>query len=132
MHIFVLYYKKNSKGDSMAKKTEINCPVSATLKLIGGKYKSLILWHLMRGTMRYGEIQRLIPEATPKMLTQQLRELENDGLLVRTVYPVVPPKVEYSLTELGRSLEPILIAMYDWGAEYMKNNNIKICCSMER
>ena len=83
--------KKIVKGIPWLRKPKINCPVSATLKLIGGKYKSLILWHLMRGTMRYGEIQRLIPEATPKMLTQRL-ELENDGLLVRTVYPVVPPK----------------------------------------
>ncbi|MGI6773264.1 MAG: helix-turn-helix transcriptional regulator [Clostridiales bacterium] len=116
----------------MSDYSDINCPVSATLRLIGGKYKALILWHLMRETLRHGEIQRLIPQATPKMLTQQLRELEKDGLLNRTVYPVVPPKVEYSLTELGKSLEPILIAMYDWGADYMKSNDIEICCSMNR
>lgn len=108
----------------------INCPVDATLNLIGGKYKSLILWHLIDGTLRYGELQKLIPQATPKMLTQQLRELELDNLLQRTVYPIVPPKVEYSLTELGLSLRPILTAMYRWGTGYMKNNNLEICCSM--
>lgn len=108
----------------------LNCPVDATLNLIGGKYKSLILWHLIDGTLRYGELQSLIPQATPKVLTQQLRELENDNLLKRKVYPVVPPKVEYSLTELGMSLHPILTAMYTWGAKYMKDNDMKICCNM--
>ncbi len=108
----------------------LNCPVDATLRLIGGKYKSLILWHLMDATMRYGELQKLVPQATPKMLTQQLRELEDDNLLTRTVYPVVPPKVEYSLTDLGRSLKPILSAMYDWGTGYMKHAGREIACSM--
>jgi DNA-binding HxlR family transcriptional regulator len=100
------------------------------LRLIGGKYKALILWHLVDATMRHGELQKLIPQATPKMLTQQLREMENDNLLERTVYPVVPPKVEYSLTDLGRSLKPILVAMYDWGAGYMKHAGREITCSM--
>ncbi len=109
----------------------LNCPVDATIRLIGGKYKSLILWHLIDGTLRHGEIQKLIPQATPKMLTQQLRELESDNLLKRTVHPVVPPKVEYSLTDFGLSLRPILNAMYHWGADYMKNNNLDICCSMK-
>ncbi len=68
----------------------LNCPVDATLRLIGGKYKSLILWHLIDGTLRHGELRKLIPQATPKMLTQQLRELESDNLLKRRVYPVVP------------------------------------------
>ena len=108
----------------------LNCPVDATLGLIGGKYKSLILWHLMDGALRHGQLQRVIPQATPKMLTQQLRELEGDNLLNRTVYPVVPPKVEYSLTAIGQSLKPILSAMYDWGAEYMKQNGLEISCSM--
>ncbi|MDR0851048.1 MAG: helix-turn-helix transcriptional regulator [Clostridiales Family XIII bacterium] len=111
---------------------DLNCPVEATLKLIGGKYKGLILWHLVDRTLRHGEIQRLIPQATPKMLTQQLRELENDNLLSRKVYPVVPPKVEYALTEFGLSLKPILNAMYDWGAIYMHDNNIEITCSMAK
>jgi DNA-binding HxlR family transcriptional regulator len=110
--------------------TEYNCPVDATLDIIGGKYKSLILWHLMDVTLRFGELRKLIPQATPKMLTQQLRELEQDGLVVRTVYPVVPPKVEYKLSELGISIRPILSAMYDWGADYLTENGIKINCSM--
>ena len=110
----------------------LNCPVDATLRLIGGKYKALILWHLVSGTMRHGEIQKLVPQATPKMLTQQLRELENDDLLARKVYPVVPPKVEYSLTDFGKSLKPILAAMYDWGAGYMQSNHRAISCTMTR
>jgi DNA-binding HxlR family transcriptional regulator len=109
---------------------DLNCPVEATLKLIGGKYKGLILWHLVDATLRYGELQRLIPQATPKMLTQQLRELEADHLLKRKVYPVVPPKVEYSLTEFGESLKPILSSMYNWGADYMNKSGIEITCSM--
>ena len=108
----------------------LNCPVDSTLRLIGGKYKALILWHLISGTLRHGELQKLIPQATPKMLTQQLRELESDNLLAREVYPVVPPKVEYSLTGLGRSLQPILSAMYDWGAGYMMDNGLEINCNM--
>ena len=108
----------------------LNCPVDSTLRLIGGKYKALILWHLISGTLRHGELQKLIPQATPKMLTQQLRELESDNLLAREVYPVVPPKVEYSLTGLGRSLQPILSAMYDWGAGYMTDNGLEINCNM--
>ena len=95
------------------------CPVEATLGLIGGKYKSLILWHLAKRTLRYNEISKLVPTATPKMLTQQLRELEADNLLVRTVYPVVPPKVEYSLTDFGESIVPVLDAMCNWGANYL-------------
>lgn len=108
----------------------LNCPVDATIRLIGGKYKSLILWHLIGGTLRHGELHKLIPQATPKMLTQQLRELESDNLLTRKVYPVVPPRVEYSLTDFGRSLKPILTAMYEWGAEYMRDNGREISCSM--
>jgi len=109
---------------------EYNCPVVATLDMIGGKYKSLILWHLTDATLRFGEIRRLIPQATPKMLTQQLRELEKDNLVLRTVYPVVPPKVEYRLSDLGKSIKPILEAMYAWGADYMKDNGMMITCSM--
>jgi DNA-binding HxlR family transcriptional regulator len=108
----------------------LNCPVDATLRLIGGKYKALILWHLIGGTLRHGELHKLIPQATPKMLTQQLRELEGDRLLARRVYPVVPPKVEYSLTDFGRSLQPILSAMYYWGAGYMRDNGQEISCNM--
>lgn len=108
----------------------LNCPVDTTLRLIGGKYKSLILWHLLEGTKRHGELQKLIPQSTPKMLTQQLRELEGDELINREVFPVVPPKVEYSLTDKGKSLKPILIAMYDWGANIMIEKGQEISCSM--
>ena len=107
-----------------------NCPVDATIEMIGGKYKSLILWHLIDATLRFGELRKLIPQATPKMLTQQLRELEEDNLVVRTVYPVVPPKVEYSLTDLGLSIRPILTLMYDWGAGYLRSQGVEASCSM--
>ncbi len=108
------------------------CPVTLTLRLIGGKHKSLILWNLLEGTMRYSDLRRAIPEATPKMLIQQLRELEQDGLVERTVYAVVPPKVEYCLTPMGRTIEPILTAMYRWGTRYLeKQHQQKPCCSMK-
>ena len=107
-----------------------NCPVEATLDLVGGKYKALILWHLSGGTLRFSELRNRIPKATPKMLTQQLRELEADDLVHREVYPVIPPKVEYSLTATGRSLMPILVAMRDWGAAYLRGKNQEPCCFM--
>lgn len=107
-----------------------NCPVDATLSLIGGKYKSLILWQLSQNTLRYSELKKLIPNATPKMLTQQLRELEEDNLIIRTVYPVVPPKVEYHLSAFGKSIKPVLNAMYEWGESYLKKNGKEACCSM--
>lgn len=109
---------------------EYNCPVNATLELIGGKYKTLILWHLINTTLRFGELKKLIPQATPKMLTQQLRELEEANLIIRTVYPVVPPKVEYTISDLGISIKPILEAMYNWGTGYLNDNNKDINCSM--
>ncbi|HNW86289.1 MAG TPA: winged helix-turn-helix transcriptional regulator [Candidatus Limiplasma sp.] len=98
--------------------------------MIGGKYKALILWHLLDATLRFGELRKLIPQATPKMLTQQLRELEQSELILRTVYPVVPPKVEYALTDLGRSIRPILFGMYDWGADYLRREGQEVNCSM--
>jgi len=106
-----------------------SCPVEATISLIGGKYKSLILWHLMDSTLRFNELSRFIPRATPKMLTQQLRLLENDNLITRKVYPVVPPKVEYSLTEFGISLTPILQSMYHWGNDYLEELSIETECT---
>jgi len=114
----------------MKKPREETCPVSATLHLIGGKYKALLLWHLTSGTLRFHQLRDLVSEATPKMLTQQLRELEGDGLITRTVHPVVPPKVEYALTEQGRSLFPILEAMYLWGSARMEGAGLSPCCSM--
>ena len=107
-----------------------NCPVEATLELIGGKYKALILWHLAEGKLRFSELRKAIQSATPKMLTQQLRELESQNLIHREVFPVIPPKVEYSLTEVGQSLMPILVAMRDWGAEHMRQKNMEPCCFM--
>ena len=107
-----------------------NCPEEATLDLIGGKYQALILWHLSEKKLRFSELKKMV-SATPKMLTQQLRELESQRLVHREVFPVVPPKVEYSLTELGKSLMPILVAMRDWGADYLrKNTNREPCCFM--
>lgn len=110
--------------------TVYNCPVSTTLQLIGGKYKALILWHLMDKTLRFSELRKLVTNATAKMLTQQLRELESDGLVVRTVYPVVPPKVEYSLTERGTSLQPVLQSMYSWGEQVLKAKGLEPNCTM--
>lgn len=107
-----------------------NCPVEATLELIGGKYKALILWRLSGGKLRFSELKKVIVNATPKMLTQQLRELEASALIHREVFPVVPPKVEYSLTETGRSLMPILVAMRDWGAGYLRGKNMEASCFM--
>ena len=107
-----------------------NCPVEATLDLIGGKYKALILWHLSEKKLRFSELKKAVKNATPKMLTQQLRELEEQDLIHREVYPVIPPKVEYSLTETGRSLLPILVAMRDWGAAYLRGKDQEPCCFM--
>ena len=107
-----------------------NCPVEATLELIGGKYKALILWHLSEGKLRFSELRKVITNATPKMLTQQLRELEAQALIHREVFPVIPPKVEYSLTELGKSLMPSLVAMRDWGAGYLRTKDLESCCFM--
>ena len=96
------------------------CPCGATLSLIGGKYKIVILWFLYQNSvLRFNELHRLVPEATTKMLAQQLRELEADGLVERKAYPVIPPRVEYSLTAFGRSVLPVLEAMNEWGAAYL-------------
>lgn len=96
-----------------------NCPVEAVLSVIGGKYKPIILRHLIGKTLRFSELQKFMPQATPKMLTQQLRELERVGVIHREVFPVVPPRTEYSLTEFGKTLTPVLEAMCDWGKKYM-------------
>ncbi|AWB45628.1 HxlR family transcriptional regulator [Paenibacillus sp. CAA11] len=97
----------------------INCEKELTLAVIGGKWKLIILWHLGKeGTKRFGELKQLIPHITQKMLTNQLRELEEDLLVHREVYAQVPPKVEYSLTDYGKSLMPVLELMYDWGKHY--------------
>lgn len=111
---------------------EYNCPVEATLERIGGKYKTLILWHLVDKKLRFNELQKCIKRATPKMLTQQLRELEADGLIIRKVYPVVPPHVEYSLSDFGKTIIPVLEVMYSWGSDYLSMQG-KVCnCSMKK
>ncbi|GAA4492633.1 winged helix-turn-helix transcriptional regulator [Gluconacetobacter tumulicola] len=91
------------------------CAVEATLELIDGKWKGVILFHLLQGTMRFNAIRKRLPNVTQRMLTAQLRELEQDGFVLRTVYAEVPPKVEYSLNERGRSLEPVITALKSWG-----------------
>ncbi len=96
------------------------CPVEVVLHLLGGKWKPMILHHLNRGTHRFGQLRRLLPGATQQMLTVHLRELERDGLVHREVYAQVPPKVEYSLTEVGRSLGPVVGSMARWGEAYSR------------
>ncbi|MDB5355999.1 MAG: helix-turn-helix transcriptional regulator [Phycisphaerales bacterium] len=91
------------------------CPAETTLEVIGGRWKVPILWFLFQGTRRFSELRRSLEGVTQKMLTQQLRELESDGIVNRKVYPQVPPKVEYSLTGEGQSLKPVVEAMCKWG-----------------
>jgi DNA-binding HxlR family transcriptional regulator len=106
--------------------TVFNCPVEATLSVIGGKWKVVILFHLSHsGTHRFAELRRKIPGVSERMLTQQLRELEHDGVVFREVYPEVPPKVEYSLTEYGETLRPICELMCGWGKKHMKRITTK-------
>ena len=105
---------------------EAECPVRATVRLLGGKYKSVVIWSLRNGKKRCSEIQAMIPEATGKMLTKQLRELEADGLIERKVYPVVPPKTEYSLTEFGETAIPLIMDMSRWGAVYLEREGIPV------
>jgi len=95
-----------------------NCPAETTLAVIGGRWKTPLLYHLFQGVKRFSVLQRALHGVTQKMLTQQLREMEKDGLVHRQIYPEVPPRVEYSLTPLGMSLEPVVQAMCDWGSKY--------------
>ena len=99
------------------------CPVETALDVLAGKWKILILWYLRSETKRFNELQKLLPRTTQKMLIQKLRELEVDGIVHREVYPVVPPKVEYSLTEYGKSLKPILKQLYLWGEVHKEKFN---------
>jgi DNA-binding HxlR family transcriptional regulator len=101
------------------------CPVETTLQLIGSKWKVLILRDLIGGTKRFGELKKSIGNVSQKVLTQQLRMMEEDGLLNREIFAEVPPRVEYSLTDLGMSLKPILDAMSHWGADYKLKSNMK-------
>src|SRR5919197_5719342 len=103
-----------ARGATMKRKG-LKCPAELTLDVIGGRWKVLILWQLFQGEKRFSELFRSLDGITQKMLTQQLRELEKDGIVHRQVYPQVPPKVEYSLTPLGKSLRPVVDAMCEWG-----------------
>ncbi|MDZ8105856.1 MAG: helix-turn-helix domain-containing protein [Nostoc sp. DedQUE12a] len=103
--------------------TKLTCEVETTLKVIGGRWKVLIIRELMTGVKRFGQMQRALPGITQKMLTQQLREMEEDGIIHREVYPQIPPKVEYSLTPLGETLQPILYAMHEWAVQHFGRNN---------
>jgi DNA-binding HxlR family transcriptional regulator len=118
----LFYIEVEVKQMSRMQDKMFNCEKELTLYVIGGKWKMLILWHLGKeGTKRFGELKALMPGITQRMLVNQLRELEEDLIVERKVYPVVPPKVEYSLTEQGKSLMPILDSMYKWGKNYMEN-----------
>ena len=97
---------------------EYNCSMELTLDIIGGKWKPIIIWHLGKKTMRFNELKRTLPNITQKMLTQQLRSLEESLLINRVIYNQVPPKVEYSLTDYGRSLLPVLTGLCKWAIEY--------------
>lgn len=116
--------------DSVMRKTRhksyqsSGCAVEACLEVIGGKWKGVILHHLIEsGVLRFSEFQRLAPHISPRILTAQLRELEQDGVVVRKIYPVVPPKVEYSLSRAGESLKPLFKSMQSWGEEYLVSAN---------
>lgn len=103
-----------------------SCGIDAALDVVGGKWKALILWALSTGTQRFGDLKRLVPGVTEKMLIQQLRELEHDGIVHREIYAQVPPKVEYSLTELGVSLNAALVTLGTWG-----NDNMAHICEVK-
>jgi len=104
----------------MAKSKNIDalCPLEIAMNMMSGKWKLTILWHLSKGMVRFNELQRLLSGITQKILSQQLRELESDGLISRTVYAEVPPRVEYRLTRLGESIHPVLQALCQWGKDY--------------
>ena len=108
----------------------LECPIEITMNLLSSKWKTLIIRELLTGTKRFNELKRVIPEVTQKMLTQSLRGLEEDGLIIRKVYPVVPPKVEYSLTDLGLSLSPVIDEMRRFGTHYYKSGSHKQSVSL--
>lgn len=109
----------------MAHSDSNQCPVTTALSVIGGKWKVIILWHLQDGVKRFGELQRQVKGISQKMLTQELRDLEETGLVSRKVYPVVPPKVEYSLTDTGWSLKPVLEQLSAWGTDYRRRREVE-------
>ena len=107
-------------NERMEKIKSYHCPVEVAVNTIAGKYKAIILFHLAKETLRYSQLQKLIPQATPQMLSHQLRELEADGIINRVIYPVVPPKTEYSLTDFGRSIIPIVQSLNEWGSNFIR------------
>lgn len=107
------------------------CPLELSIDLIGGKWKCVILWHLRKGPLRFSQLKRRLPGVTQKMLTQQLRDLEDNGLINREVYPVIPPKVEYSLTEVGKTFVPVLKSMYKWGRNYSDEFEVEIDTTLQ-
>ena len=104
---------------------DYGCPVEATVDVLGGKWKAVILYYLFSGPKRFNELRRLLPNVTQRMLTLQLRELELDGIVNREIFKQIPPRVEYSLTEFGVSLGPIIIQMRDWGEVYMEQIQVR-------
>lgn len=120
MYITSITMRKENSTNSINRETLINkCPVNFTLELIGGRWKTLILFNLQDKPLRFSELKRALPGVTEKMLTQQLRELEADKLVTRMVYAEVPPRVEYSLTDLGKSLRPVMNNIAQWGLSVM-------------
>lgn len=107
------------------KATRTGCAVEATISVLGGIWKPVLVFHLLQGRLRFNALCRLTPNATPRMVTIQLRELEADGVVCRTVYPEVPPRVEYELSEFGRTLEPVLISLRDWGEALQARDQIE-------
>ncbi|NOI26542.1 helix-turn-helix transcriptional regulator [Vibrio mediterranei] len=110
--------KDTMKNSRFSCYTGMGCPIEASLELFGGKWKGLILYHLLDDTLRFNELKRKVGGVTQRMLTKQLRELEVNGLVNRKVYAQVPPKVEYSLTKTGKTLKPLLISLKNWGEDY--------------
>ena len=104
------------------KKVEISCPITATMNIIGGKWKSVILWYLRERPLRFGELHKLIPKCSLKIFNSDLKDLEKDGIVKREVFAEVPPKVEYSLTEYGKSLLPVIITLREWGVKRLMEN----------
>jgi DNA-binding HxlR family transcriptional regulator len=122
MEMYGILETNRQEDGVVNEKTLPACPVETTLTLISDKWKVLIIRDLLPGTKRFGELKKSIGSVSQKVLTTQLRQMEERGLLTRTVYPEVPPRVEYALTELGHSLEPVLEAMRDWGEAYKAKN----------
>jgi DNA-binding HxlR family transcriptional regulator len=104
------------------KKVEVSCPITATMNIIGGKWKSVILWYLKDKPLRFGELHKLIHKCSLKIFNSDLKDLEKDGIVKREVFAEVPPKVEYSLTEYGKSLLPVIITLREWGVKRLMEN----------